>query len=153
MLGCALYSSVACEMPMLVLVIRVFLYTLSFNTYSSIPIGMSIIIGGIVSSLLTYHGISIDSIIGCVGGRLNIALIKIGIIASSIEGYVNFGSVFHVTWINLNPWICVEYLMYSLCSCYGRSRGSVRSALVIIPLYHYILGRLSRCYHSAHLLV
>jgi len=27
-------------------------------------------------------------IIGCVGGRLNIALIKIGIIASSIEGYV-----------------------------------------------------------------
>ena len=46
------------------------------------------IILGLVSSLLTYHGISIDSIIGCVGGRLNIALIKIGIIASSIEGYV-----------------------------------------------------------------
>jgi hypothetical protein len=33
---------VACEMPMLVLVIRVFLYTLSFNTYSSIPIGIPI---------------------------------------------------------------------------------------------------------------
>ena len=39
------------------------------------------------SALLTYHGISIDSIIGCVGGRLNIALINIGIIASSIEEY------------------------------------------------------------------
>ena len=36
---------------------------------------MQWIILGLVSSLLTYHGISIDSIIGCVGGRLNIALI------------------------------------------------------------------------------
>ena len=32
-------------------------------------------------------------IIGCVGGRLNIALIKIGIIASSIEGYVILSSI------------------------------------------------------------
>jgi len=41
-----------------------------------------------ISTIVNYHGISIDSIIGCVGGRLNIALINIGIIASSIEGYV-----------------------------------------------------------------
>ena len=32
-------------------------------------------------------------IIGCVGGRLNIALINIGIIASSIEGYVILSSI------------------------------------------------------------
>ena len=40
-----------------------------------------------ISTIVNYHGISIDSIIGCVGGRLNIALINIGIIASSIEEY------------------------------------------------------------------
>ena len=46
-----------------------------------------------ISTIVNYHGISIDSIIGCVGGRLNIALIKIGIIASSIEGYVILSSI------------------------------------------------------------